>query len=104
MPLAFPSHQGLILPIVRLCPRAFDVAALCVGAAMPDVVDGVIGFARHGHLGQGIGHSLAGVGLLCWPGGLLLTWALTAADRRMDRAAALAGPRRWLGRAAGWAG
>jgi hypothetical protein len=35
---------------------------------MPDVVDG----ARYlvaGHLGQGIGHSLIGLAVLCWPAG-----------------------------------
>ena len=39
MPLAFPSHQGLILPVARRWPAHFDGLALCVGAAMPDVVE-----------------------------------------------------------------
>jgi hypothetical protein len=84
MPLAFPSHQGLILPVVRIAPRLWDVRALCVGAAMPDVIDGAAGLYR-GDLGQGFGHSLAGVLLLCWPVGLLLTAALAALDARLRR-------------------
>ncbi len=75
MPLTFPSHQGLILPLARRWPRHFDAPALCVGAAMPDVVDGLLGLYR-GHLGQWYGHTLVGTVIFCWPGGLLLTWLL----------------------------
>jgi hypothetical protein len=60
MPLSFPSHQGLIAPLWRRWPAAFDVPALCAGAAMPDVVDGVAATWR-GHFGQGIGHSYDGL-------------------------------------------
>jgi hypothetical protein len=42
---------------------------------MPDVVDGLLGLYR-GHLGQWYGHTLVGTVVLCWPGGLLLTWLL----------------------------
>ena len=73
MPLTFPSHQGLVLPVWRKWPTYFDVMALCIGAAMPDVVDGLIGSCR-GYLGQGYGHTLIGLFLLCLPGGLILTW------------------------------
>ena len=70
MPLAFPSHQGLILPLWRRFPRAIDGVALCVGAAMPDVVDG-LAWGFRGELGQWLGHSLIGIGVcvpigLCW--------------------------------------
>ena len=82
MPFAFPSHQGLIAPLWRRWPRAFDIPALSVGAAMPDVVDGLIG-AWRGHLGQGLGHSLAGMVFLCVPGGLMLWFGLHAAARRL---------------------
>ncbi len=75
MPLTFPSHQGLILPLVRRWPRHFDALALCVGAAMPDVVDGLLGLYR-GYLGQWYGHTLLGTVVFCWPGGLVLTWLL----------------------------
>ena len=89
MPLTFPSHQGLILPLARRWPRRFDALALCAGAAMPDVVDAIFGLFR-GHLGQTYGHTLAGMFLFSWPGGLLLTWLLvmTAAylSKRIDRA------------------
>jgi len=67
MPLAFPSHQGLIAPLWRLRPDWFDIPGLFIGAAMPDVIDGVIGAFR-GHLGQGLGHSLIALPLLCVPG------------------------------------
>ena len=70
MPLAFPSHQGLILPLWRRFPRAIDGVALCVGAAMPDVVDG-LAWGFRGELGQWLGHSLIGIGV-CVPIGLLL--------------------------------
>lgn len=73
MPLTFPSHQGLILPLARRWPDRFEPVALCIGAAMPDVVDGVIGIGT-GYLGRGLGHSLVGLFLLSLPGGLLLTW------------------------------
>lgn len=81
MPFAFPSHQGLIAPLWRRWPDTFDMPALCVGAAMPDVVDGVAGIFR-GHLGQTVGHSLLGLALLCVPGGLALWFALHAFARR----------------------
>ncbi len=71
MPMTFPAHQGLIAPLWRRWPGRFDVVALCVGAAMPDIVDGAIGIFR-GRFGQGIGHSLLGLVLLCVPAGLLI--------------------------------
>ena len=74
MPFAFPSHQGLIAPLWRRWPGFFDVPAMFIGAAMPDVVDGIIGLTR-GHFGQGVGHSLIAIPLLCIPGGLLI-WAV----------------------------
>jgi hypothetical protein len=98
MPLAFPSHQGLILPLWRRWPHRFDAVALCVGAATPDIVDALVfGWRRllgaHGSgevdLGQGIGHSLVGVVVLSVPIGL----ALTFLARRLT-------PQRWLDRLA----
>ena len=70
MPLAFPSHQGLILPIRQWFPDRIDGVALCVGAAMPDVVDAAAWPIR-GELGQWLGHSLLGVAV-CVPAGLAL--------------------------------
>jgi len=74
MPFGFPSHQGLIAPVWRRWPDAFDVPALCIGAGMPDVVDASRIF-WYGHFGQGLGHSLLGVVCFCVPAGLVL-WAL----------------------------
>lgn len=84
MPLVFPSHQGLILPLVRRWPRHFDALSLCVGAAMPDVVDGLLGLYR-GHLGQWYGHTLFGTVAFCLPGGLVLTWLLMIAEKYLSQ-------------------
>ena len=73
MPLAFPSHQGLILPLWRCFPRRIDGVALCVGAAMPDIIDGAA-WPLRGELGKWLGHSLLGVAVACVPVGLALTW------------------------------
>ena len=73
MPVAFPSHQGLILPLWRHFPRQIDGVALSVGAAMPDVIE-TLAWPIKGELGQGFGHSLIGVVIACVPVGLLLTW------------------------------
>lgn len=81
MPFAFPSHQGLIAPLWRRWPRSFSVLACCIGAAVPDIVDGSLGFVR-GHLGQGFGHSLAGLFALCVPVGFALHLAVIAIARR----------------------
>lgn len=81
MPFTYPSHQGLIAPLWRRWPRAFDVPALCVGAAMPDVIDGLAGLFR-GHLGQTGGHSLLGI-LVCVPAGIVLWAALHGLLRRL---------------------
>lgn len=85
MPFAFPSHPGLIAPLWRRWPRLFDMPAMCVGAAMPDVVDGAIGIARR-HLGQTWGHTLVGMVFLCVPFGVPLWAGLHAFARRAPRA------------------
>ena len=85
MPLAFPSHQGLIAPLWRRWPGTFDMPALCVGAAMPDVVDGLFGVYR-GHLGQTWGHTLIGMTFLCLPLGVLLWFGLHRWARFVPRA------------------
>lgn len=88
MPFAFPSHQGLILPLVRWFPRRIDAVALSVGAAMPDIVEFALWPIR-GELGHWMGHSLIGV-LLAIPPGL----ALTKLTRRVT-------PRDWIARLEG---
>jgi len=82
MPLAFPSHQGLILPLWRRFPRAIDGVALCVGAAMPDVLEAAA-WPFRGELGQWAGHSLLGA-VACVPPGLALArLARRVAPRRL---------------------
>ncbi len=71
MPALFPSHQGLVLPVLRWLPGRFDGVALCVGAAMPDLLDGAA-WPFRGELGQWLGHSLLGV-VASVPAGLALT-------------------------------
>ena len=101
MPLAFPSHQGLIAPLWRRWPDKFNVLALSIGAAVPDVVDGVAGAFR-GHLGRWYGHSLMGLFVLCLPSGLVLTWLASVLGRWLTAQAKAnaTAPRcfRWLGR------
>jgi Domain of unknown function (DUF4184) len=71
VPLAFPSHPGLIAPFWRRWPHRFDALGCGIGAATPDVVDGILGIAR-GHLGQWYGHSLIGLFVLDVPVALAL--------------------------------
>lgn len=67
MPLIFPSHQGLILPLWLRFPPTIDAVALSVGAAMPDLLDAAA-WPFRGELGQWLGHSLLGVVLSVPPG------------------------------------
>lgn len=83
MPMTFPSHQGLILPVVRRWPNSFDALALSVGAAMPDITDTILGFAINGQFKQWYGHALIGIFTLDFLGGLFLTWLLAMAARRL---------------------
>lgn len=43
MPLTFPAHQAVVLPLKLWRPRWFDGTALVVGAGVPDVLN-VLGF------------------------------------------------------------
>lgn len=88
MPLAFPSHQGLLAPLWRRWPRT--VLPLWVGAAVPDPIDGLWRFCSRGTFGQGFAHSLLGAVAAGVPAGLLLLAAL----RRLVG--------RWRQRGAGW--
>jgi len=84
MPMTFPAHQGLILPVARRWPNSFDALALSVGAAMPDITDSILGFPLNGYFKQWYGHSLLGVFTLDLAGGLILTWIITVLARRLD--------------------
>jgi hypothetical protein len=77
MPLTFPAHQGLILPAANKWPNHFDVLALSVGAAMPDIIDSTVGILFNGYFTHWYGHSLIGVFTIDLLGGLLITWMIT---------------------------
>jgi hypothetical protein len=85
MPMTFPAHQGLILPVVRRWPSSFDALALSVGAAMPDITDSILGFPINGYFKQWYGHALIGVFTLDLLVGLFITWLITAIARRLFR-------------------
>jgi uncharacterized protein DUF4184 len=85
MPMTFPAHQGLILPVVRRWPNSFDALALSVGAAMPDITDTVLGFSINGYFKQWYGHALIGIFTLDLAGGLFITWIISALARRLFR-------------------
>lgn len=87
MPMTFPAHQGLILPVVRRWPQAFDALAISVGAAMPDVTDTVLGFSINGFFKQWYGHALIGIFTLDILGGLFITWLIAIFAGRFLRSA-----------------
>jgi hypothetical protein len=84
VPFGFPSHQGLVAPLLRWWPGRFAALPLFVGALVPDVVDGVADITLRGHLGQWMGHSLVGLFLFCLPAGLGLTYLLRRFPRFRD--------------------
>ena len=84
MPMTFPAHQGLILPVVRRWPNSFDALALSVGAAMPDIADTILGFPLNGYFKQWYGHSLIGIFTFDLLGGLFITWLITVIAGRFQ--------------------
>ena len=92
MPMTFPAHQGLILPVVRRWPRSFDALALSVGAAMPDITDSILGFPLNGYFKQWYGHSLLGVFTLDLGLGVSITWLIATLARRLFRNRAVPRP------------
>jgi hypothetical protein len=91
MPMTFPAHQGLILPIVRRWPNSLDTLALSVGAAMPDITDSILGFPINGYFKQWYGHALIGIFTLDLVGGLFITWLMATIVKRLFRDADLPG-------------
>jgi hypothetical protein len=85
MPMTFPAHQGLILPVVRRWPNSFDALALSVGAAMPDITDTILGFPLNGYFKQWYGHSLLGIFTLDLAGGVFITWLIAVLADRLSR-------------------
>jgi hypothetical protein len=85
MPMTFPSHQGLILPVARKWPNSFDALALSVGAAMPDITDTVLGFLINGYFKQWYGHALIGTFTLDLLGGLCITRLIAVVAKRLSK-------------------
>ncbi len=85
MPMTFPAHQGLILPVARRWPDSFDALALSVGAAMPDITDTALGFLLNGYFKQWYGHALIGMATLDLLGGLLITWLIAVVATRLSK-------------------
>lgn len=90
MPMTFPAHQGLILPVMRRWPNSFDAVALSVGAAMPDITDSVLGFLLNGYFKQWYGHALMGIFTFDLLGGLLITWLIASFAPRFSSYSILA--------------
>src|SRR5436189_745778 len=84
MPMTFPAHQGLILPVIRRRSNSLDPLALSVGAAMPDITDTILGFPLNGYFEQWYGHSLIGIFTLDLAGGVFITWLIAALVRRLQ--------------------
>jgi uncharacterized protein DUF4184 len=96
MPMTFPAHQGLILPVARKWPNSFDALALSVGAAMPDITDTVLGFLINGYFKQWYGHSLIGIFTFDLWGGLFITAFMAAVAGQISKYRYLPPPLRAL--------
>lgn len=51
MPVTFPAHQAVVLPLKLWRPSSVDATALCVGAAAPDLGYTVLRMGSHSWLG-----------------------------------------------------
>jgi hypothetical protein len=69
VPLTFPAHQAVVLPIKFRWPQRTDATAMCVGAAAPDLLHSVPGVGSSGH-------SVGGVLLGAVPITLVICWWL----------------------------
>lgn len=70
MPVSYPAHQALVIPLKRRWPGYFDGTALCIGAAAPDAA-----FAVGGSV-AGDSHHLHGAVAFALPVTLLVVAAL----------------------------
>jgi hypothetical protein len=102
VPVAFPSHQGLLAPLWRLWPDRFSILPLWIGALVPDVIDGTENIVFRGEFRQWIGHSLLGASLLGVPVTLVLTQALRRAIRWAGLRRTSSAPGRWTKQLALW--
>jgi hypothetical protein len=78
MPLTFPSHAGVVLPLKVWRPRWFDGVALVVGSAAPDLAYALDGsWLEHPVKSQpplwSVAHSWPGLLIWCLPVTLALT-------------------------------
>jgi len=85
MPMTFPAHQGLVLPVMRRWSNSLDALALSVGAAMPDITDTILGLSINGYFKQWYGHAWVGIFTLDLWGGLVITWFLALVARYLLR-------------------
>jgi hypothetical protein len=69
MPLTFPAHQAVVLPIKLRWPDRTDATAMCVGAAAPDLLYPVAGIGSSSH-------SITGVLIGAVPLTLAICWLL----------------------------
>lgn len=69
MPLTFPAHQAVVLPIKLRWPDRTDATAMCVGAAAPDLLYPVAGIGTSSH-------SITGVLIGAVPLTLAICWLL----------------------------
>lgn len=51
MPVTFPAHQAVVLPLKLWRPARFDATAMCIGAAAPDLGYTVLRVYSHSWLG-----------------------------------------------------
>ena len=52
MPLTFPAHQAVVLPIKLKWPSRTDATAMCIGAATPDLGYPIFGVDGHSLVGM----------------------------------------------------
>jgi hypothetical protein len=78
VPLTFPSHASVVLPLKLWRPRRFDGVALVVGSASPDLIYPFAAIVPHPTV-----HSLAGLFWWCLPVTLLLTPVVRRAAPRV---------------------
>ena len=76
MPLTFPAHQAVVLPVKLRWPNRCDATALCIGSVAPDLGYSVIGGTSHNVIGV-VTFAIPFTVVAC----LLLRWRAWAAFR-----------------------
>jgi hypothetical protein len=75
MPLTFPAHAAVVLPLKLARPRRFDGIALVLGSTSPDLAYAFAAIVPYPTV-----HSLAGLFWWCLPVTLALTWVIRRAS------------------------